>query len=96
MKAPDREKRNGLVGKYLHTFKDEKISQQGLIISSQGAEHFLVQWFSWLDGKPGTLQIFHISKMLDWVFYSTQDEMKEAWSSAEEGGNAVWAKGVQL
>lgn len=97
MKAPEREKRNSLVGKYFHVTENDKIiNYQGQVVSAQGAEHFLVQYFSWIDGKPGILRLFHISKMLDWVFYNTAYEMKDVWEQTNEGRKAAWAKGVQL
>lgn len=77
MKASDRSerRRDGLVGKYFNTFHPNgSIHRQGIVLSSQGAEHFLVQYL-WDNGTPDILKVFHISKMLDWVFYNSTSEM---------------------
>lgn len=42
---------NGLVGMFVHTFKDGEIESQGEIVALDG-EIALVQWFEWLCGGP--------------------------------------------
>lgn len=42
---------NGLIGMFVHTFKDGEIEGQGEIIAMDG-DIALVQWFEWLCGCP--------------------------------------------
>lgn len=49
--AAPRRAYTGLIGMFVHTFKDGEIEGQGEIIAMDG-ETALVQWFEWLCGGP--------------------------------------------
>jgi len=68
-------KKSGLVGMFLHTFKDGEIIKQGQVVGLDG-DMVLVQLFSWFAGDPtnveGMPRAFIYSK--DCVLYATQGD----------------------
>lgn len=68
-------RRDGLVGKYffLNRNKNEAI-HYGKVISSHGAEHFLVKY---LGSTIKAMELFHISTMIGWTFYNSLDDLCE-------------------
>lgn len=83
---------NTLAGKFFHTHKaDGKIEWQGRIVREQGDGHYLVQLYSWLDGRPTNQKLVSVTDMAGWSLYDSQREWRL--SSAREtfadyGGDA--------
>lgn len=71
-------KKDGLVGKFFHTFIDGKISWQGVVTAEPAPGYFLVQLFDWFFGKPGDIEIIPISQMVGWTFYNDAEDWREA------------------
>ena len=68
-----------LEGKFFHSFKDGEISWQGYVVAEQSDGYYLVQLFEWVLGEPSTQKVVHIGSMADWEFYSSSDEMNDAY-----------------
>lgn len=67
---------NGLIGLFVHTFKDGRVCYQGQIISTHG-EFALVQLFEWLAGEPSIVKAIPICHILssDAILYTNADQM---------------------
>lgn len=79
-------KENGdiLTGRFFHTFLNDGsqrkvIQYQGQVLGKVNDSHYLVQLFSFLDGRPTTQHVFCVSEMTSWVFYASDAEMREAY-----------------
>jgi|GEM_PF-1981843 len=72
--------KGGLVGSWFHSYKDGKIQWQGQVISQLSPEKYFIRLFSWLDGYPTDKKIIHIDDMEDWTFYSSDYDMRYAYS----------------
>ena len=48
-------------------------------VSEQSDGYYLVQLFEWVLGEPSTQKVVHIGSMADWEFYSSSDEMNDAY-----------------
>lgn len=73
-----------LIGKWFHSFDDDKIKWQGRILSSEKNDSFLVQLFEWFGGTPSKQILVPFSDMLNWNFYSSAEEMIEAWKNKQK------------
>lgn len=73
--------RDGLVGMFLHTFKDGELHYQGHIISVDG-EIALVQLFEWGWGEPTIIKPMKKDFIYssDCVLYPTNEEMISAYT----------------
>lgn len=69
-----------LEGKFFHSVRDGKIKWQGYVMAEQADGYYLVQLFEWLMGEPSIQKVVHIGAMSDWEFYSSADEMNEAYA----------------
>lgn len=67
-----------LKGKFFHSLKDGKIHWQGQVVGELPQEKFLVQLFSWLDGRDTEQKIVGFKEMLDWKFYQSDQEWRDA------------------
>lgn len=75
----------GLVGRCFHIFgEDGHVQYQGQIRCDLGGGNYLVQYFDWLIGEPGTMSIVPVSKMIErelrrgngsWQFYEDVEHM---------------------
>ena len=54
---PDGAKPVILKGKFFHSFEEGRVAWQGCILGSPSPGYYLVQLFSWLDGRPTNQQI---------------------------------------
>jgi hypothetical protein len=68
---------SALVGKFFHTFEDDKIQCQGQILSAESDDYFLIQYFSWIDGGTINQELIPFSEMTGWKFYETNEDMIE-------------------
>jgi hypothetical protein len=68
-----------LEGKFFHSFKNGKIEWQGYVVAAQADGYYLVQLFEWVLGEPSIQKVVHIGAMSDWEFYSSDDEMNDAY-----------------
>ena len=71
-----------LLGLLFHNYKEDNplvIYNQGRVISYLENGYYLVQLFEWLMGTESNQKIFHISKMITWDFYTTPDDMHDAY-----------------
>jgi hypothetical protein len=73
----------GLVGRCFHIFDaDGCIRHQGIVRGDLGDGRYLVQYFEWLIGEPGTLEIRYVTEMRPgrtegaWQFYEDCEHMK--------------------
>lgn len=71
-------KPNDLVGRWFLQFKESELGWQGQILSMPSSEVYLVQLYSWLDGEPSQQRFVKFADMLEWQFYATDDEMRDA------------------
>jgi len=72
-------KNNILVGKWFHSRKDETINidWQGQVLGQIDESRYLVQLYSWLDGCATTQRIVDIKDMSFWMFYNSDEEMRD-------------------
>lgn len=57
---------------------------QGKILAPIGAQNYLVQLYSWLDGHATNQAIVTLEEMTGWKIYSTEEERNEAYRSSSE------------
>jgi hypothetical protein len=72
-----KKKLNPLVGKWFHSFKDEKICWQGQVISQIDETHYLVQLYDWIVGEPTNKRVVSIELVYGWQFHDTDQEMRD-------------------
>lgn len=66
-----------LVGMFFHSFGPERVlKHQGLIETSLGEHHYLVQYYDWLVGAAASQGIVHISDMKGWSVYEDEGYWK--------------------
>jgi len=72
-------KNNILVGKWFHSRKDETINidWQGQVLGQIDESRYLVQLYSWWDGYPTTQRIVDIKDMSFWMFYNSDEDMRD-------------------
>lgn len=83
----------GLVGRCFHVFREDmKVQYQGVVRGSLGEGLYLIQYYEWLMGEPGTMEIRHVSEMKPgrkpgcWQFYEDNEHMN-FWYESRHGGN---------
>ena len=79
---------NHLVGKFFHIMSingEEKIQYQGSISQALDNDYYLVQFYSFLDGTKTRLEIFHISHMVYWRLYETNEDWVSAYNHSYKG-----------
>jgi len=65
------------VGRWFHSVNDDgAIIWQGKILRDSRSGVFVVQLYSWLDGRPTDQRIVRASEMVGWRFYRTDAEMR--------------------
>jgi len=69
----------GIVGRYFHTLKDGKISEQGEVISRPEAGWYLVTFFDWIVGEPYVCRLVRLEDMAGWFFYENSEMMRHAY-----------------
>jgi hypothetical protein len=78
--------RDPLVGHFFHSFHPQSkypdaptliVNWQGYVLGRLDDHSYLIELFSWFDGKPNGQQLQPIAGMADWKFYSTARDMKE-------------------
>lgn len=79
---------DALVGRCFHIWgEDGRISHQGHVVARVDADRYLVQFFEWIMGEPGTMAVYSISQMAVpafgdeqtvgvWQFYEDADHMR--------------------
>ena len=68
-----------LTGKYFHTIEGAgKIIEQGFVLGVITPDIYLVQFFSWTDGRPTIQKTVAVEDMAKWNFYDDQSEWSEA------------------
>lgn len=73
----------GVVGSSFHNFTDKgEIHNQGRILSEVSAGKYMVQFYSFLDGRETTRQIFSLAEIENWTFYPSDEEMNVAYESS--------------
>jgi len=66
---------NGLSGQYFHIMLDGKVHQQGMVLGSPHPGTYYVEIFSFLDGVSRTRKLIPVDEMLNWRFYSNNQDM---------------------
>jgi hypothetical protein len=75
--------KDGLVGNCFHSIDEEgKIQWQGRVLSSPKQDWYLIQTYEWLMGEPHDRKLVHFDKMVNWLFYENENDMRFA---AEHG-----------
>lgn len=68
-----------LVGLYVHTKDAEgSITYQGRIVRQMKPGVYLMQLFSWLDGRPTKQIVVQVDDMAGWDFYESAEEWRAA------------------
>ncbi len=76
-----KEKSNGLVTQFFHTFEDGRVRYQGVVVSNPEPGYYLVQLFGWGMGEDTCRRLYHISEMSEWLFYRDAGQMREYYQS---------------
>jgi len=71
---------SGLIGRAFQTFRITKrgnrvVQCQGIIRAKIEEGVYLVQYFEWVMGEPGTMELVRIEDMLKWQFYEDTEHM---------------------
>jgi hypothetical protein len=91
---PDDFKLKSLAGHHFHSIgKDGQIEWQGFVVSEVQPGWFMVQLYSWIDGRQTNRRLVPFQKMADWLFYFTNDDMQ--WE-AEHGNARRLLKGMKV
>ena len=71
------EQKSNLNGHWFHSFDKSGIKiYQGQVLKQVG-NYYLVQLYSWIDGRPTYQKLFLLSHMKEWHFYPTNKKMLE-------------------
>jgi hypothetical protein len=65
----------GMVGRWFHSFENDRVKWQGNVLAQVSDENYLVQLYDWLVGQPSIQVIVPFSQMREWWFYSTPEQM---------------------
>lgn len=69
---------NPLIGKWFHSFTENgNLHWQGQVIAKAENGFYIVQTYEWIAGAESTQHIVPIAEMTGWLFYSSNEEMKE-------------------
>ena len=68
-------KKDLLVGKFFHTFKNEVINKQGEVLGMTPDGSYLVVYFSWVCGGELYQTLVRPEDMRGWWFYPDSDAM---------------------
>jgi len=70
------------VGKYFLTPPDDgqfpRVNRQGQVIGEPSSEMYVIQLYSWSDGRPTTQEIVGFDGMCGWRFYETHQKWLDA------------------
>jgi len=67
-----------IVGKWFHSFDNGKLIYQGQVLDYDVYSQLcLVQLYDWMVGAPHGQKLFSINDMKEWVFYNTDEEMRD-------------------
>ena len=69
-------KKDLLVGKFFHTFKDDLLDKQGEVLGMTPDGSYLVAYFSWLCGDELYQVLVRPEEMHDWWFYPDSETMR--------------------
>lgn len=71
-----------LVGRWFHSFgADNVVEWQGEVVARVCEDVFLVQLHEWLMGARGDQRLVSLSKMLNWAFYESAEDMSSAYNT---------------
>ena len=79
-------RKHGLVGLWFHSYeidKNKKLNWQGQIVKKIAEDVYLVQTYSWIDGGESDLKLVKLQDLMNWDFYNTDEEMRNAGSHKE-------------
>lgn len=83
VEAASSESDEPLVGNYFHSFTEGgALHWQGKVVSRIGSDHFVVQLYSWMDGRETDRVVFPFARMVDWTFYPSAERMNDAYERA--------------
>jgi hypothetical protein len=66
-----------LVGKFFHSFKDDKVEWQGTVLARLADDRYLVQLFDWFLGYDYVQKIVPLPEMRNWQFYDCAEAMAD-------------------
>lgn len=77
-KSKEKENENILVGKFFHSFNEDKtVNWQGKVIGQINDNLFLIECFSWILGEQSySLEIVELNDMKNWFFYRNPKDMR--------------------
>jgi len=70
---------DSLVGSFFHSFKDDDVNWQGVVVARPEPGIYLVELFEWLAGSSSAQRLVRIEDMLGWQFYDTPEWMSNAY-----------------
>ena len=89
-KKPSTKTTDCLVGRFFHIFGDNReVERQGCVIAKIDPTHYLVQFYDWFVGNPGSMHIFSLDAMTNtstiinerasgcWQFYESHEHWVE-------------------
>ena len=75
-----------LAGKCFHSFKDGKVSWQGIVNGRAYGDLYLVTLFEWVGGEPHMQQLISIETMRSWFFYDDTESMRISYEYGAASG----------
>ena len=67
--------------KWFHSFEDGKVQYQGQTLDyDPNSQMCLIQFYEWVVGAPSNEKLISIHDMKDWIFYDTDEEMRDAYT----------------
>lgn len=67
-----------LIGQFFHTHEDDGITRQGHVGGVIQPGHYVVTFFSWLNGEKNGTEIVKFTDMIDqgWVFHDDEEQWR--------------------
>src|SRR6266700_3542103 len=75
---------DGLIGMWLHTFDDDGDIDQQLQIVRRSGHVYLCKLYSWVDGNPSNCVAIHRDKILGLALYESCEAMNAAYERHEQ------------
>ena len=68
-----------IIGLFFHSYNsDGEIEWQGQVVGMQ-AGYLIIEIYDWLVGINITRKVVLLSKAVNWTFYKTSEEMRDAY-----------------
>lgn len=75
-------------GKWFHSSDESgNIKWQGQVLKRVDRDVYRCQLYEWVMGSPSDIITVHATEMASWRFYSTSDEMNQAYHARSQNTN---------